>query len=411
MPPMHALASHEIHQMLGAAFGEVGGSEVVQHYGDWRAEHAALCSTAGVLDLGFRSRLCLLGADRVKFLHGQVTNDVNKLDIGRGCYALLVNAKGRIQSDLHIYRLENELLLDFEPGLTAAVTQRLDQYIIADDVQIVDVAPHYGLLSVQGPGAGEALAKLGLGLDLPAAGEICPASQPERTSPDTPHPASGHPLPSSDEGRGQGEGWLSKQWPELSVKQIKLPEGGDLYVVQQPRLRTTGFDLYVPAAALGMVFDQLVAAAKQAGGCACGWQALETARIEAGVPRFGQDMDETNLAPEAGVTDRAISYSKGCYIGQEVIARIRTYGQVTKELRGLRLADDLPSLPARGDKLFKDGKEVGYITSAVRSPRLNANIAIGYVRKETNAIGSQVQLQTKAGLSPATVVDLPLVRA
>ena len=99
---------------------------------------------------------------------------------------------------------------------------------------------------------------------------------------------------------------------------------------------------------------------------------LELARIEAGIPHFGQDMDATNLAPESGIEARAISYSKGCYIGQEVIARIRTYGQVAKALRGLRLPDDLPTLPVKGQPLFKDGREVGYVTSAIRSPALNA---------------------------------------
>src|SRR5690606_19891412 len=124
-----------------------------------------------------------------------------------------------------------------------------------------------------------------------------------------------------------------------------------------------GFDLFVPANSLGAVADKLIAAAKQMSGRASGWNALEVARIEAGIPRFGADMDETNLPPEAGLESRAISYSKGCYIGQEVIARIRTYGQVAKALRGLRLADDLKTLPTKGDKLLLGEKEVGYITS------------------------------------------------
>src|SRR5260370_23618504 len=111
--------------------------------------------------------------------------------------------------------------------------------------------------------------------------------------------------------------------------------------------------------------ERLLAAAKQSGGRACGWRALETARIEAGIPRFGADMDETNLAPEAGIESRAISYSKGCYIGQEVIARIRTYRQVTKTLRGLRLADDLKVPPMQGDKLMLRAQETGYNTSAL----------------------------------------------
>jgi folate-binding protein YgfZ len=182
---------------------------------------------------------------------------------------------------------------------------------------------------------------------------------------------------------------------------------GEIYLMNQPRLGTSGFDLFVPTAALGAVMDKLIAAAKQSGGRPCGWQALEMARIEAGIPRFGADMDETNLAPEAGIESRAISYSKGCYIGQEVIARIRTYGQVAKVLRGLRLADDLKVLPVRGDKLLLGGKEVGYITSALASPALKANIALGYVRKEANEIGMELVLRTAEGESPARVVALP----
>ncbi len=118
--------------------------------------------------------------------------------------------------------------------------------------------------------------------------------------------------------------------------------------------------------------DKLIAAAKQIGGRAIGWTAFETARIEAGIPRFGADMDETNIPLECGIESRAIVYNKGCYIGQEVINRIHSVGHVTRELRGLRLADDLKTLPTRGDKLFFNGKEIGYVTSAVKSPTLNA---------------------------------------
>jgi folate-binding protein YgfZ len=138
---------------------------------------------------------------------------------------------------------------------------------------------------------------------------------------------------------------------------------------------------------------------------------LEAARIEAGIPRFGADMDETTLPPEAGLESRAISYTKGCYTGQEVIARIRTYGQVAKALRGLHLADDLSALPARGDKLFQDGKEVGHVTSAVHSPLLNSMLALGYVRKEHYSTGTQLHLQSGGTGFAATIVSLPFVAA
>jgi folate-binding protein YgfZ len=200
--------------------------------------------------------------------------------------------------------------------------------------------------------------------------------------------------------------------PEMPVKPMYFVTVndatlGEIYVMNLPRTGTSGFDLYVPTPALGAVMDKLIAAAKHAGGRACGWLALEMARMEAGIPRFGVDMDETNLAPEAGIEGRAISYSKGCYIGQEVIARIRTYGQVAKALRGLRLANELPQLPVKGDKLFRGDKEVGYITSALASSTLKANIAFGYVRKEANEIGTELMVKTAKGESVVKIVELP----
>src|SRR5437773_338283 len=128
------LPLREFHQNLGARFTSVDGAEAVADFGDALAEHTALRATAVVLDLSFRSRLCLVGADRVRFLHGQVTNDVKRLRVGEGCYAALVTAKGKMESDLNIFALQEELLLDFEPGLTQTVSPRLEKFIVADDV-------------------------------------------------------------------------------------------------------------------------------------------------------------------------------------------------------------------------------------------------------------------------------------
>ena len=182
---------------------------------------------------------------------------------------------------------------------------------------------------------------------------------------------------------------------------------GEIYCMNQPRGVAGGFDLFAPTAALGAVADKLIAAAKDVGGRPCGWQALEMVRIEAGLPRFGADMDETNLPSETGIEERAVSYMKGCYIGQEVIARIRTYGRVAKSLRGLVLLDDLETLPARGDKLIHNGKEAGYITSALNSPAFRRNIALGYVRRECDQPGTELQLRKGKLERRAIVVCLP----
>lgn len=294
-------------------------------------EYWILRRGAGVLDLSPRGRLLIKGADRKRFLHGQVTNDVNGLAVGQGCYAAVVNAKGKLESDAFIYCLEDALLLDFEPGLTERLIQRCDKYIIADDVQIEDASGTYALFSVQGPQAIH---------------------------------------------------------PEVPPRPLSFKRAGDAYFVNNARGASRGFDVFVPAAEKS---------ALQLPGVPCSEPALEVVRIESGIPRFGIDMDETNLAPEAGIESRAISYSKGCYIGQEVISRIRTYGQVAKALRGLRC--DAPM--KRGDKLFLDGREVGYVTSAVFSPVLKAHIALGYVRREHHAIGTK--------LTGAEIVQLPFV--
>jgi folate-binding protein YgfZ len=359
------LPLREFHQELNARFTEINGCEAVADYGDFLAEHRALRETAGVLDLSFRSRIVLTGADRVRLLNGQVTNNVKDLPSGAGCYAALVTNKGKMQSDANIYILPNEILLDLEPGFGATVAQRLENYIIADDVQVIDAAPHYGLLSAQGPRAWESVNALGLGF----------------VAPEKPFT------------------WTSINDPTL----------GEIYCMNQPRIGTSGFDLFVPMNSLAALADKLIAGAKQFDGRACGWMSFETARIEAGIPRFGADMDETNLPPEAGLDTRAISYTKGCYIGQEVIARIRTYGQVAKSLRGLRFADDLKTLPAKGDKLVFNGKEVGYVCSAIHSPALGANIGLGYVRREHNQPGTELSLKSAVGESTARIVPLPFV--
>src|SRR5438874_6129782 len=205
------LPLHKFHQNLGARFSTLGQVETVADYGDPLAEYRALTQTTGLLDLSFRGRICLSGSDRVRFLHGQVTNDVKSLRVGEGCYAALITAKGKMQSDLNIFCLPDELLLDFEPGLTTLITERLEKFIIADDVQIVDVSQPYGLLAIEGPQAAEVVRRLGIFSDLP-----------------------GKPL------------------SFVSVEQANL---GQVYLASNPRLGPLGYDLFVPSAALETIAD------------------------------------------------------------------------------------------------------------------------------------------------------------
>ena len=352
----------QFHQQKGGVLFGPEDQELVLHYGNPLSEYSALTQAVGLIDGQSRSRLCLIGNDRQRFLNGQVTNNVRDLQPGGGCYAALVNHKGKIQSDLNIHLLENEILLDFEPGCSHSVKERLEKFIIADDVQVVDASPAYTLFSLQGPATLKLLAGL--------------------------------------------PGFLLSATP-YSVIQVDHPGWGEVYLVNHARLGTSGADVYVPVAAASSAMEELSGRVLQCGGSLAGFQAWELARIEAGIPRFGADMDETNLAPEAGLEQKAISYNKGCYTGQEVIARIRTYGQVAKTLRGLVIPGETTRVPARGEKLWREGKEAGYWTSAVYSTRMGKVVGLGYVRKEFKDPGQALSLKVEGTELPVTVASLP----
>ena len=307
-------------------------------------EFTALTEGAGWLDQSDRSRLCLLGADRARFLHGQVTNDINGLGEFTGCYAALVNAKGKMESDLFAYRLADEILLDFEPGLTAAVQARLERYVIAEDVEIADVAPHFGLLTMQGPQAEAVLTKL----DLPAPTEPLTVAQTE----------------------------------------------DEIYIVHQPRLGTDGFDLFIPIDAMNAWRERLDTIAPR-----CQMPTFEKARVLATIPQFGVDLTTDNFPPEGGLETRAISYTKGCYIGQEIIARIRTYGKVNKVLRGL----SLEGAAAIGDPVLHEGTPVGTLSSVCHEP----SAALAIIKRTASEPGTVLSVDTKNGSVSAQVATLP----
>jgi len=364
---MEPIAHRALHESLGARFGEVNGIGIVRDYGDPSTEYKALCNAAAVVDLSHRGRVCLTGSDRIRFLNGQVTNNVKALHPGQGCYAALVTAKGKMESDLHIHCLNDELLIDFEPGLTAKVVARLEKYLVADDVEVVDLQPHYDHISIQGPNAAEVLQRIHLPVSIPAA--------------------------------------------DYESVTVNTEAWGELVIAKVPHLANAGIDVFTPTASTEKMMKQLLAAADTLGGQVVGWTAMDWLRIEGGIPRFNQDLDETNIPLEAGIEERAVKYNKGCYVGQEVINRIHSVGQVSKSLRGLVLPSETDHLPNRGDELAVNGKPVGYVTSAVRSPRFQRTIAMGYLRREVNQPETKVIVKSAAGEQIAKVVNLPFAES
>lgn len=309
------------------------------------------------VDRSDRGRLRLTGGDRQSFLQGMVSNDVAALRPGQGCYTFLLDATGHVQADARVLCVEDHLLLDVEPNAAPAVAQLLDRYLITEDCKIEDVTGETAQALVGGRDAPGVLARLGV---------------------------------------AGAESWQEGQnAPARMARTLALVAATRL--VPGP-----AFDIYLAADAL----PELVLELRVAGAAEITEAALDAFRVEAGVPRGGVDLSEKVLAPETGQGARAISGAKGCYVGQEIVARIDARGHTNRTLVGFLIEGE--TVPAAGDKVTgDDGKEAGWITSGVLSPTLDRPIALGYLRHEHAAPGTPVRI---GGIS-ATVAALPFVPA
>lgn len=293
------------------------------------------------LDLSDRTKLRLSGADRVRFLNGQVSNDVRLATTENALYTGVMTIKGKLCADAFVHTDGDTLIVDAEPELREVLLARLERYIIADDVQIEDVSEAYGLLHLLDFAADAGTAHLD---SLPSAlGELSNAVR----------------------------------------------------MVYCSRLDRPGVDLFFASA----IDAEVRARVHSAGFTLLNEDAAESLRISAGVPRWGTELDENTLPAEAGIEERAVSYTKGCYIGQEIVSRIKSVGHVNRQLRGLRALDDSPLYP--GMLLIQAGeldapvsavKPVGGITSAASSSGHGGGkyLALGYVRRGSEAPGTRL---------------------
>jgi folate-binding protein YgfZ len=308
-----------------------------------------------------RGLISVRGRDRVRWLNGMISADVTTLEPGlaaSGCYALLLTPKGSIIADLHVLCGEQELRLELEAAATPGVIARLERYVVADDVVLEDVSGEQLRLAVEGPQAIRLLAAAG----CPAAGSLRP------------------------------DAWLSARLGGVAVDVAAWGTSGE-----------SAFQLFAARGDANALRAALREAATGLDLVEAGSEVLELLRIEAGVPRLGAELDEDVLPAEAGLTERAVSFSKGCYTGQEIVARIESRGQVNHLLVGLRFAAGA-SLPHPGSKLFDGDREIGEVTSAALSPRAGA-IGLGYVRRPLDAVGTVLAV---AG-GRARVASLPFV--
>jgi folate-binding protein YgfZ len=315
---------------------------------------------AGLIDLSSRGRIEVGGSEAVPFLNGLITNDVKALETGAWMRAAFPNVQGRLIGEARVLKLASDrFLFDMEAASHERVLKTLERFTLAGDFHVTDLIAETALISVQGARAAEII-KTTLGEE---------AARVERS-------------------------------------RIHFAEwsGQPLQVIRASETAEDGFDLFIPAPAAAALWDKLTAQ----GARAVGFGALDILRIEAGVARYGVDMDETNVVLEA-VADEAVSFTKGCYIGQEIIARIHWRGHVAKKLTGLIF--DNQGDAKRDDKIIAvDGKEIGRLTSITFSPRLNRLIALGYVKYDYLASGTEVHVRSIDGELAARVADLPFVR-
>jgi len=346
----------------GAAFGEVAGREVARHFGDGAAEYRAVRESAGVADRADRARIRLWGRDPARMVHGLITNDLLKAEPGRGVYAAMLTPKGRMVADLRVFRrADGEVLIDLAREALEGTREHLKKMVPPMFARWADATDDFALVGVYGPRAREVLSAV-LGTEVPALDE---------------------------------DAFVE---PELA--------GGRLLVAATREAGLEeGFDLFVPAGQAPGVWTAL----RDAGARPVGFGALETLRIEAGRPRYGVDLTEETIPTEAyesiGMMPRAISFTKGCYTGQEVIVRIQHRGHVNRHLRGLRLGEAPAPAPRTPLIHPETGREVGWATSAAFSPRLGETVALGYLRREVQP-GARVRVGTAEGPA-AEVVELP----
>jgi folate-binding protein YgfZ len=339
---------------LGAAgVSEYRGATAAARFGDLQAEFAALRGGCGVFDLGYRAKIALTGGDRVRWLNGMVTNNVRDLAVGQGVYAFLLNPQGHILGDLYAYNRGDSITVDTDCGQAEKILATFDHYIIMDDVEVTNLNEQLTALGIAGPKSGEVLAVAGFAVPEMQALQL-----------------------------------LSMTW-----------QGVDCAVVRGEDPEHLSYEIWIAPASVKQLWDALLAAGATPVGC----EALELDRIVCGIPTYGIDIRERDL-PQETEQARALNFNKGCYVGQEIVERIRSRGAVHRKFTGFLLQGAVQI--AAGAKVIAGEKEVGEITSAafLRLASGDKTVALGYIRREVGVPGRELTI----GAAKATVIQLPV---
>ena len=321
-------------------------------------EYAAVRGSVGFLDLSYRGKLEATGPDRITFLHSMISNDVQGLANFTGRYATLLTPTGKIVSDFYYYVFPEFVLIDIEPGLVPKTMEMLEKYIIMDEVDFKDISDDIAHLSLHGPRSPELIRQL-----------FC------------------LPGPSA----------------QYQVQETEW-EGARTWLIRKSELEEDGYEILLSEKAAPSLREAVMEAASgELKLLRVGQEARNILRVENGVPWYGVDMDESHYPMEARL-DNAISLTKGCYLGQEVVARATNLGGVPKLLIGLKLRSDFAA-PRKARVLDKEGKPMGSVTSSVFSLRLQTPIALAYLKRAFAAPGTLCQVE----ISPEKLVSAEVV--
>src|SRR3984893_4272937 len=346
------------HLAAGAKMGVWFGCALPDYFGDAAAEYRSARDTVALIDKNYRAYLSFTGPDRVRYLNAILTNNIKDLAAGHGIVSLLLNPQGHILAEIETYAVADRLLCVSYTMIRERLIEVLEKFIIMDDVTQVDETPRYGTLALEGPKAA-ALVKEVSGADL-------------------------------------------AKYQELSTRGGKV---GSIpcFITKRSPGGVPGAEFLAESQKLPELWQVLLDAVRWHEGAPMGYAALSAARLAQGVPWFGYDFGEKQIPHEAGLQDSHISYTKGCYTGQEIVERGRSRGQVNR--RRVDLKYNAKEIPAAGTPLFSNGKEFGSITRTAFSPKRNAPVGMGYVHREKSAPGTE--LDTPAGRG--TVIPSPIV--
>jgi folate-binding protein YgfZ len=349
-----------VHQAGGASMATWFGCHLPDDFGDWLREYRAARETLVLIDKNYRAYLRFTGPDRVRYLNAVLTNNIKDLALNNGIVSLFLNPQGRIQAEIETYATEGALFCVSYASIRGTLVPALDKFIIMDDVTLTDETDLYGTVALEGPRAAELVKQL-TGVDL-------------------------------------------NNLTELSFRETLLAGIPCGLTKRSPR-GIAGAEFLALREDLPRLWQILREAAAQADGCPMGYRALSALRLEQGIPWFGYDFSDLQIPHEAGLQDSHISYTKGCYTGQEIVERVRSRGQVNR-VRVL-VKFDTPEPPIAGTALTADGKEAGQITRGSFSPALQTAIGMAYLRREKSEAGSQLEC---SGIK-ATVIRAPLAKA